>query len=96
MTQKQTREDHMSQDDRVLRTREAAAFLGIAPQTLRRWRLDGYGPAFTRLGRGRRSPAGYRRSDLERWLRSRTFDSTSAEAAAEGEKTTRGKEDEQL
>jgi excisionase family DNA binding protein len=43
---------------------EAAAYLLSKPRTLERWRGDGTGPAFIRLGRR----VAYRREDLEAWL----------------------------
>jgi predicted DNA-binding transcriptional regulator AlpA len=49
--------------DRSLNTREAAAFLGYSPLTLRQWRHLGEGPPH--LGAGRR--VRYLQSDLDRW-----------------------------
>lgn len=34
----------------LLSTKEAAHLLGVSPRTLEGWRLDGLGPAYTRLG----------------------------------------------
>lgn len=34
----------------LLNTRQAAAYLGLRPSTLARWRTSGGGPAFTPLG----------------------------------------------
>jgi len=50
---------------RILRTREAAAYLGLSPSTLEKRRLRGEGPRFIRLG-GR--AIGYRIEDLDGWL----------------------------
>ena len=36
---------------RLLREREAAGLLDLSPATLRRWRSEGSGPRFVRLGR---------------------------------------------
>jgi len=46
---------------------EAAEFLRVSPQTLPRWRFDGTGPAFVRVGR----KILYRRADLEEYVRRR-------------------------
>ena len=42
----------------------------IPPRTAQRWRQDGTGPKFIRLGRRR---IVYRISDVEAWLTARTF-----------------------
>lgn len=42
-------------------TEEAAAYLGITPYTARRWRSDGRGPRWVKVGRLSR----YRVKDLE-------------------------------
>ena len=65
----------------LLTSPQAAAQLGVQPQTLRKWRCDGTGPRFVRLGTGRRSRAAYRLSDLEAWLEARSFTSTAEEVA---------------
>ena len=63
----------------VLSTSEAAQWLGVRPQTLRKWRWKGTGPRFVRLGTGPRSRAAYRMADLESWLEARSFKSTAEE-----------------
>ncbi len=50
---------------RILRTREAAEYLGLAASTLEKKRLTGDGPVFVRLG-GR--AVGYDVRDLDAWL----------------------------
>ncbi len=72
---------HPGSPPSILTSPQAAAFLGITPQTLRRWRCDGTGPRFVRLGTGRRSRAAYRFEDLEAWLEARSFTSTAEEVA---------------
>jgi hypothetical protein len=52
----------------LLNTLEAASYLGIKPQTLRKWRVTGSGPKFCRLG-GRRIIR-YRIRDLEKFVKS--------------------------
>lgn len=59
----------------VLRPHDAARVLGVARQTLARWRCEGQGPAFVKLGA---RLVGYRRTDLDAWLASRSGQSTIA------------------
>ena len=66
----------------LLPTPAAAAYLGVAGQTLRKWRCAGTGPAYVRLGHGGAARAAYRRADLDAWIAERTFASTSAETVA--------------
>jgi hypothetical protein len=56
-----------SDNDPVFSREEAAAFLGVAPQTLAAWSVDGRGPTYSRTGptRGR---VMYRRSALVEFL----------------------------
>jgi hypothetical protein len=51
----------------------------IPPRTAQRWRAEGEGPPFVRLGRRR---VIYRRSDVEKWLAERTFKSLAHETAS--------------
>lgn len=80
--------------EEVLNTIQAAKVLGRQPQTLRLWRLRGGGPKYLRLGNGVHARVAYRPSDLDAWLRARTFVSTSEEAARKTMEAaaTRGKE----
>lgn len=48
----------------MLRERQAASFLGVAPKTLANWRSQGKGPKFCRLGRA----IGYRQEDLDAFI----------------------------
>jgi predicted DNA-binding transcriptional regulator AlpA len=59
--------------------RDVARLLGVSVRTLQRWRLDGGGPAFIRLGSRR---IGYSDTEIERWAASRSFASLAAELAA--------------
>jgi predicted DNA-binding transcriptional regulator AlpA len=63
---------------RVLRNRQAATYVGLRPATLEKMRVIGYGPRFVRLGRA----IGYRIDDLDEWLASRRFRSTTEADAA--------------
>lgn len=50
---------------RILRTVEAAEYVGLAPSTLEKLRCKGEGPTFIRLGG---KAVGYDLEDLNRWL----------------------------
>ncbi len=50
---------------------------GIAVQTLARWRCEGTGPKYAKIGRR----VVYAADDLATWVRSRTVSSTSESAA---------------
>ena len=52
-------------DARILRTPEAARYLGLSPATLERMRQEGTGPAFLRLGE---RAVGYDLAALDEWL----------------------------
>ncbi len=72
--------------DKLLSTAEAAAILGLKPQTLRVMRCYGNGPQFVRLG-SKHARAMYRREDLQAWIEARIYRNTSEETvAAEGDK----------
>jgi predicted DNA-binding transcriptional regulator AlpA len=62
----------------LLLSADAAAMLGIKPQTLRKWRLTGTGPRYVRLG-GPLGRVAYRQSEIDAWLSARTFASTADE-----------------
>jgi len=53
-----------------------ASYLGVAKQTLARWRCEGGGPAFLKLGTRVR----YERADLDSWLDARRRRSTSEQS----------------
>jgi predicted DNA-binding transcriptional regulator AlpA len=57
-----------SMGNRVLSSREASSHVGLSEMTLRRYRTEGTGPRFVRLGERR---IGYRIADLDAWLESR-------------------------
>ena len=63
---------------RILRTPEAATYLGLAVSTMEKKRLDGTGPTYVRLG-GR--AVGYDKADLDAWLDSQRRGSTSDSGA---------------
>jgi predicted DNA-binding transcriptional regulator AlpA len=70
----------------LLTTAQAAAYLGLRPQTLRKRRLTGDGPPYVRLGDGPRARVAYRLADLEAWMAERTWRSTAAETVARAAK----------
>ena len=65
-------------DDDLLIAPEAAHILRISISTLDRMRMDGSGPAFIRVGSGKkRCRIVYRRADLESFLLANRRQSTS-------------------
>ena len=68
--------------ERLLRTPEAAAYLGVKPGTLKIWRYRGTGPPYHRMGSGPSSPVGYLITDLRAHRAKGRFHSTSEERAA--------------
>ena len=66
---------------KYLSTREAAAWLGLSPRTLDRYRVSGEGPAFHRFG----SRVRYLAADLDDWASARRRLSTSDDGTAGGE-----------
>ena len=63
---------------RYLDTREAAAWLGLSPKTLERYRVSGEGPHFHRFG----SRVRYLLADIEAWASARRRVSMSEEGRA--------------
>lgn len=61
----------------LLTTVEAAEYLRLSPRTLEDMRVTGNGPRYFKLGPGRRSKVVYRREDLELWLATFNYTSTS-------------------
>ena len=72
----------MTQDQTLLSNAEAAALLGITPDTLKFWRHKGRGPAFVKFGDTPRSGVGYDPADVAAWIAARKFASTSAYSPA--------------
>ena len=65
---------------RKLDTLEAAEYIGAKPGTLEVWRVRGTGPRFIKLGRTVR----YDVRDLDAFLASRTYRSTTENKEADG------------
>jgi predicted DNA-binding transcriptional regulator AlpA len=62
----------------LLTPEAASALLGLAVQTLARWRCEGNGPRFVRLGGAKnRGRVAYRLADLDAWVAERVVTSTS-------------------
>lgn len=59
--------------------KEAAAYLGLSPRTLEKYRVCGGGPVFRKLGRR----VLYAADDLDNWANARRRDTTKAPADAD-------------
>ena len=57
----------------LLTPERAAACLGVAKQSLAKWRVSGIGPGFVKVG----ARVFYRPQDLDAWLETRVRHSTS-------------------
>jgi excisionase family DNA binding protein len=67
-------DDRKSTSDKpFLTTKEAAAWLGLTPNTLEKWRVHGGGPAYRKHGRYVR----YHMEDLVAWSEANKRSSTS-------------------
>jgi len=70
----------MSSDSNVQKSliddKEAAQRLGMKPPTLRSWRCRGVGPAYIKLGRGKRAAVRYDLRDLARFVEQGRRDSS--------------------
>ena len=62
---------------RLLTSVEAAAQLRISRRTLERFRVTGEGPRYLKVGPGKRARVLYRIADVDAWLASYAFGSTS-------------------
>ena len=54
-----------SDSAQILRAKQAAQYIGMAPSTLAKWRMRNCGPRYIRAGK---RIVVYRRRDLDRWL----------------------------
>lgn len=50
---------------------QVSGLLGVTKNTLACWRSRGTGPAYVKMGEGRRSKVRYRAADVEAWIRRR-------------------------
>ena len=62
-----------AKDSECLDTRESARLLGLSPRTLEKWRYEGSGPPFLKMGRR----VLYTKEDLVAWMYRRRCHSTS-------------------
>jgi predicted DNA-binding transcriptional regulator AlpA len=69
----------MQANNRVLRTPEAAEYVGLSASTLEKFRLTGNGPLYRRAGP---KIVVYRPEDLDAWLNSHRYRSTSDPGSA--------------
>ncbi|SFN72041.1 AlpA family transcriptional regulator [Sphingomonas sp. OK281] len=67
---------------RLLDTKQTAALLGIAPNTLKLWRHKSRGPTFVKLGDAKQAGVAYDEADVLAWREARKFDGTSAYSSA--------------
>ena len=70
-----------SATDPLLTEKEVSAWIGVSTPNLQRMRSNGTGPRYVQLSPRR---IGYRKSDVETWLTSRTTDRIGALAPAAG------------
>lgn len=62
-------------EPKLLNTKEAAKYLGVAPQTLMNWRFLGHkGPAFICIGRRRL----YQTKDLDNYIKNNRIEPEAA------------------
>lgn len=71
----------------LLTPKEAAAMLRVSTDTLENWRAKRRGPAWAKLGEGKRAPVRYRRGDVEAFLKAGSEAVRSARAAVTTELT---------
>ena len=55
----------------ILNSEQAAELLGVSDYTIRKWRREGTGPAWFRIGVGPSSDVRYRRAAIYEWIEAR-------------------------
>lgn len=78
--------DSLSSPPRYLDSQAAADLYGVSTKTLEKWRQNGFGPPFVKLGKAVR----YERAALLAWAEARTVRSTT-EAALRADAEQEGK-----
>lgn len=76
---KQSNEPDSEQKLRWLRAAECAELMGVSVDQLARWRVEGIGPRFSKLGH---RIVVYKLADVHEWIEARARQSTTAHAAA--------------
>ena len=66
----------------AINNKEAAALIGVSPNTLKYWRHVGRGPEFTKLGDSPQAGVRYEIADIDAWKAERKVASTSAYSPA--------------
>src|SRR3954452_6639839 len=65
-------------DEALVPAHRLPAHIGVANQTLARWRYEGQGPKFVKVGRR----VAYRAGDVRAWLHNRTYAHTAQATAS--------------
>ena len=60
--------DKPDDNDLLLRVEQVAVYLDISPKTLEKWRNQGRGPDYVKIG----SLVRYQQSAVERWIEAKT------------------------
>jgi predicted DNA-binding transcriptional regulator AlpA len=63
-----------SHDETLIAAADLPRYVPVAQQTLARWRYEGRGPRFVKVGRR----VAYRAGDIRHWLLERSFADTTA------------------
>lgn len=61
-------------DEALIPSRQMPAYIGLSPQTLARWRHEGKGPGYVKIGR----LVAYRVGELRGWLDGQKRQSTTS------------------
>ncbi len=70
--------------DRLLKVQELADRMSISPHTLKKWRMQGWGPPYKRL-RGDRGEIRYCESKVDAWMKSDLHESFAQELSKRSE-----------
>lgn len=63
--------------EELINARDAAAYIGVTPETLQNWRCQQFGPKFLKTSPTRRGKVLYRTSDIAAWQEANLYCSTS-------------------
>mgnify|MGYP000911004930 CR=1 FL=1 len=70
---------------RLLTSKEAAQYLGVAEQTLRIFRMSGKGPRYVKIGGGPKGRVRYKLEDMDAYVAACTYKSTTEECVVRAE-----------